>query len=72
MTFEKWWADFQETDEYKRDSFYWDDAAKAVWQAATLAERERAAKVAETHDADYWDDHAGQDIAAAIRKGEGV
>lgn len=53
------------------DPMFWNtsDAMFAAWQAATLAERERAAKVCEKLDAFDMDD-PGSTAAAAIRKGE--
>jgi hypothetical protein len=40
--------------------------ANEIWQAATQAERERAAKVCEVHP---FVDHGGEWFAAEIRKG---
>lgn len=57
----------------------WDERRRdirwQVWQAAILAERERCAKIAESefvtrHDAE--EGRAGEAIADAIRRGEGV
>ena len=65
MTFDQWWdSDKPELADYPyRDdnAAYW---AWAGWQAATLAERERAAKVCEENAT-----MIGVLCAAAIRKG---
>lgn len=61
-TFEEWFA-------LERYLFYdeseFDKSHQEAWDAATLAERERCAKVAEDRDSPI-----GNAIAAAIRKGE--
>ena len=69
MTFEEWWGDaFPDLDDY--------ELAQAAWQAATAAERERCAKVAEglleqtvvTDTRVIHSNAMAQRIAAAIRE----
>ena len=59
--FEEWLA-----TKPRKEAFYtmWD-----CWQAATKAERERCARVAEDFDYGWWDmDTLTTDIAAAIKE----
>lgn len=70
--FETWWQ-----ENVGNDDFCYLDKGDALecWQAATLAERERCAKIAESYD-DGGENHqcnnACTDIAQAIRAGETI
>ena len=58
--FEKWWAGFMETDEYKSDSYHWDKAAKDAFNAGIDAAADVAEGNADLHS------YCGCDLA--IRK----
>ena len=66
MQFEEWWKDNIHWIEQAMETRA--DLAQRAWNAATQAERDRAANVAEPHKCPSHC-YCGPNIAAAIRKG---